>query len=122
MNQYRVNIANEVLQGKRELISVGKETTYGTAVAPTYLLGRNAKFDPNKKLDKKGKTKNEELEKMIRTYFEAWEKVLSMLDTNTLKLFLNAMTCCETTRWKIDGLIRKQIDLDLSQKDKRGEL
>jgi len=42
----------EFLLGKRELISVGKETTYGTGVSPTYLFGRNAKFDPNKNAQK----------------------------------------------------------------------
>ena len=42
----------EFLLGKRELISIGKETTYGTAVSPTYLLGRNAKWDPNKNAQK----------------------------------------------------------------------
>lgn len=42
----------EFLSGKRELNSIGKETIYGTPVAPTYLLGRNAKFDPNKNAQK----------------------------------------------------------------------
>lgn len=40
------------LQGNREMSSVGVESTYGTPVAPTYLLGVNATFDPNKNAQK----------------------------------------------------------------------
>ena len=45
-------VAVEYLVGGRELISVGLETEYGTAVAPTYLLSRNARWDPNKDANK----------------------------------------------------------------------
>lgn len=51
-----------------------------------------------------------ELDKMVKTYFEDWEIEINKLDFDTLKLFLNAMTCCETTRDKIEELIKKQLE------------
>jgi len=38
---------NEYLIGKREQISWGDETTYGTSVTPTEIVGLNARVDPN---------------------------------------------------------------------------
>ena len=47
----------EFLSGKREIISIGKESTYGTAVNPTIILGNNATWTPNNEnswLDNRG--------------------------------------------------------------------
>lgn len=38
----------EFLQGKREQIATGEESTYGTTVTPTEKFGRNPTFDPNR--------------------------------------------------------------------------
>lgn len=38
----------EYLLGKREIISFEKEATYGTAITPTDILGRNSRWEPNK--------------------------------------------------------------------------
>ncbi len=40
-------MGTEYLSGKRELISIGKETSYGSAVTPTLRLGLNARVEPN---------------------------------------------------------------------------
>ena len=37
----------EFLLGKREQLGFGKESTFGTAVAPTDVFGKNARFEPN---------------------------------------------------------------------------
>lgn len=33
--------------GKREQISIGPESTYGTAVTPTFIVGKNSRIEPN---------------------------------------------------------------------------